>query len=82
MLSFIKKIVGTKNDREIKRLRPYVDEINKFEDEFKGLTDDQLRAKTEQFKKRIVEADGDVAKRTRRAARGSGDGGRRAARGE
>ncbi|MBM2804025.1 MAG: secA, partial [Deltaproteobacteria bacterium] len=56
MLSFIKKIVGTKNDREIKRIRPYVDEINKFEDEFKGLTDDQMRAKTEQFKKRIVEA--------------------------
>ena len=55
MLSFIKKIVGSKNDREIKRLRPYVDEINKFEDEFKSLTDDQLRAKTEQFKKRIVE---------------------------
>ena len=56
MLSFIKKIVGSKNDREIKRLRPYVDEINKFEDEFKSLTDDQLRAKTEQFKQRIVEA--------------------------
>ena len=56
MLSFIKKIVGTKNDREIKRIRPYVEEINKWEDEFKGLTDDQLRAKTEQFKKRIAEA--------------------------
>ncbi|HEX9453396.1 MAG TPA: hypothetical protein VGA27_03525, partial [Candidatus Binatia bacterium] len=56
MLSFIKKIVGSKNDREIKRIRPYVEEINEFEDEFKGLTDDQLRAKTEQFKKRIVEA--------------------------
>ena len=56
MLSFIKKLVGTKNDREIKRIRPYVEEINKFEDEFKGLTDSELRVKTEQFKKRIVEA--------------------------
>jgi preprotein translocase SecA subunit len=55
MLSFIKKIVGTKNDREIKRIRPYVEEINKWEDELKGLTDDQLRGKTEQFKTRIAE---------------------------
>ena len=31
MLDLIKKIVGTKNEREIKRIRPYVDEINKFE---------------------------------------------------
>ena len=29
MWDFIKKIVGTKNDREIKRIRPYVDEIKK-----------------------------------------------------
>ncbi|HWH76983.1 MAG TPA: hypothetical protein VNT76_06405, partial [Candidatus Binatus sp.] len=56
MLSFIKKIVGSKNDREIKRIRPYVEQINKFENELKGLSDSELRAKTEQFKKRIVEA--------------------------
>jgi len=56
MWNFIKGIIGTKNEREIKRIRPYVEEINKFEDELKSLTDDQLRAKTEQFKKRIAEA--------------------------
>ncbi len=56
MLSIIKKIVGTKNDREIKRIRPIVNEINELEDELKGLTDDQLRDKTANFKKRIVEA--------------------------
>ncbi|HYA27770.1 MAG TPA: preprotein translocase subunit SecA, partial [Acidobacteriota bacterium] len=56
MLSFIKKIVGTKNEREIKRIRPYVEEISEFENEMKGLTDSELRAKTEQFKKRITQA--------------------------
>ncbi len=56
MWNFIKGIIGTKNEREIKRLRPLVDEINQWEGEFKGLTDDQIRARTEKFKKRIAEA--------------------------
>ena len=60
MLSFIKMIVGTKNDREIKRIRPTVDDISKREDEFKDLSDDQIRDKTAQFKKRIAEATVDL----------------------
>jgi preprotein translocase SecA subunit len=56
MLSLIKKIVGTKNDREIKRIRPYVDDINRLEAEYQRLTDAELKAKTEQFKKRLAEA--------------------------
>jgi preprotein translocase SecA subunit len=56
MLGLIKKIVGTKNDREIKRIRPYVDEIAKMEADLQKLNDSELRAKTEQFKKRISEA--------------------------
>jgi preprotein translocase SecA subunit len=55
MLSLIKKIVGTKNDREIKRIRPYVDRINSLEPEYQKLTDGELRAKSELFKKRIEE---------------------------
>jgi preprotein translocase SecA subunit len=55
MLALIKKIVGTKNDREVKRVRPYVDEINKLEAEFQRLSDAELRAKTEQFRTRIQE---------------------------
>src|SRR5688500_8036682 len=53
MLNLIKKIVGTKNDREVKRLRPYVEKINTFEAQFQRLRDDDLLAKTEDFKKRI-----------------------------
>ena len=53
MLNLIKKIVGTKNDREVKRIRPYVEKINSLEGQFQSLGDDDLLAKTEDFKKRI-----------------------------
>ena len=56
MLGLIKRIVGTKNDREIKRIRPYVDVINKLEADLQQLSDEALRAKTEEFKKRIRDA--------------------------
>ena len=53
MLSWIKKVVGTKNEREIKRLRPLVELVNALEPEYQKLTDDELRARTEQFKNRL-----------------------------
>src|SRR5262245_26875406 len=56
MLDLIKKIVGTKNDREVKRIRPYVLKINELEAEYQKLSDAELRDKTEQFKKRVREA--------------------------
>jgi preprotein translocase SecA subunit len=55
MLSWIKKVVGTKNEREIKRIRPLVERINALEPDYQQLSDDELRAKTEQFKRRIQE---------------------------
>src|SRR6201993_5404266 len=56
MLDLIKKIVGTKNDREIKRIRPYVERINSLEPDYQKLTDAELRGKTDEFKKRLQEA--------------------------
>ena len=56
MLNLIKKIVGTKNDREIKRIRPYVDEVNGLEQDYQGLSDAELKARTDQFKARLAEA--------------------------
>ncbi len=53
MVSILKKIFGTKNDREIKRIRPMVDRINSLEPDISALSDAQLRAKTEEFKQRI-----------------------------
>jgi preprotein translocase subunit SecA len=47
------KVFGTKNEREIKRLRPRVQAINALETEIQKLSDDQLRAKTAEFRARI-----------------------------
>ena len=56
MIDWIKKIVGTKNEREIKRIRPYVGKINNLEQEYQALTDAELGAKTVEFRNRIAEA--------------------------
>ncbi len=47
------KVFGTKNEREVKRLMPRVTAINALEPEVQKLSDEQLRAKTEEFRKRI-----------------------------
>jgi preprotein translocase subunit SecA len=49
------KIFGTKNEREIKRLQPRVVAMNALEPEIEKLSDDQLRAKTAEFRTRIQE---------------------------
>jgi preprotein translocase subunit SecA len=48
-----RKIFGSKNEREIKRLRPDVDEINRLEPEISALSDDELRAKIVEWKANI-----------------------------
>jgi preprotein translocase subunit SecA len=55
------KIFGTKNEREVKRLLPRVEAINALEPEIQKLSDDQLRAKTEEFRARIQERLGSIA---------------------
>jgi preprotein translocase subunit SecA len=49
----LRKIFGTKHDREMKRIRPIVDKINSFEPAMQALTDDQLKAKTPEFQQRL-----------------------------
>ncbi len=49
------KIFGTKNEREVKRLMPQVLAINALEPEMQKLSDEQLRAKSEEFRQRIQE---------------------------
>ena len=53
MNSLLKKIFGTKNDREIKRLKKIVGKINNLEIEMEKLTDEQLREKTIIFRERL-----------------------------
>ncbi len=50
----IKKIVGSKNQREIKRMRPIVDRINEIEQQLQSLSDDALRAKTDAWKQELA----------------------------
>jgi preprotein translocase subunit SecA len=51
--SLIKKIVGSKNERELKRIQPLIEKINRFEPSISSLSDDQLRDKTIEFKERM-----------------------------
>src|SRR5215467_8566667 len=49
------KVFGTSHEREMKRLAPLVERINALEPEMQKLSDEQLRAKTDEFKQRIHE---------------------------
>ncbi|MBW2650581.1 MAG: preprotein translocase subunit SecA [Deltaproteobacteria bacterium] len=50
----LKKIIGTKNDREIKRLTVIMKEVNELEPLMESLTDSELRAKTPYFKDKLA----------------------------
>ncbi|AVX03142.1 protein translocase subunit SecA [Maritalea myrionectae] len=50
LAALAKKIFGSANDRQVKKYQPLVDAINAMEPEIAALSDDELRAKTEQFK--------------------------------
>jgi len=47
------KIFGSRNQRELRRLQPIIDHINGLEPTFKAKTDDELRAMTAEFKRRV-----------------------------
>jgi len=49
----VKKIIGSKNDRDLKKLAPLVEQINSLEAEFSALSDDELKAKTSEFRQRL-----------------------------
>jgi len=53
--SLAAKIFGTRNEREIKRLMPRVEAMNVLEPEMQKLSDEQLRAKTDEFRRRVQE---------------------------
>src|SRR5438309_2489898 len=52
--TLLAKVVGTQNDRELKRLRPIVAEVNVLEPTIERLTDEQLRGKTIEFRQRLA----------------------------
>ena len=48
------KVLGSQNDRDLKKLRPRVAEVNAFEARIKTLSDDQLKGKTAEFRTRLA----------------------------
>jgi len=51
------KIFGTHNERELKSLMPIINMIESLEDEYRALPDDDLKAKTEEFKRRLEDGE-------------------------
>ena len=55
MLSFISNLFGKKSDRDIKEVMPYLNKIHDAEKNIVNLSNDELRAKTAEFKQRIAD---------------------------
>lgn len=53
----LKKLFGSKNEREVKRLLKAVQSVNAFEEKMVALSDEQLRAKTAEFKERLAKGE-------------------------
>ena len=58
--SAVKTLLGSHHKREAKRLQPLIDEVNEFAEGYASLSDEQLRAKTEEFKQRVESAAADL----------------------
>ncbi len=56
-MGFLKKIFGSHSDHELKRLYPIADKIEAMSDEYAALTDEQLRAKTDEFRQRYADGE-------------------------
>lgn len=57
MFSFLKKLIGSQQDRKVGKFRKIVQLINKEEEKLQSLSDEELRAKTDAFKKRLFEGE-------------------------
>jgi preprotein translocase subunit SecA len=55
MLKFLSKVFPSKSEKDVRRILPLVDEINRHFEEYQKLSDDELRAKTVEFRQRIKE---------------------------
>src|SRR5262245_3100700 len=53
--TIVKKFVGSKNDREVKKIEPIIQKINSLEPQTSSLTNEQLQAKTAEFKQRLAQ---------------------------
>ena len=54
MFEMLKKIIGSKNERELKRLTPLLEEVNAFEPDLRKMSDADLKAKTPHFREKLA----------------------------
>jgi preprotein translocase subunit SecA len=57
MLGLLKKIFGTSQERRVRQYRSVMAEVNRLEEEFQQLSDEQVRAKTDEFRRRLGEGE-------------------------
>ena len=50
-------IFGSQNERDIKKIKPVADKINSFEPNIEKLSDEELKSKTQEFKKRLADGE-------------------------
>lgn len=55
--SVLSRVFGNKHERDVKKLQPLVDQINSLEPSLKNLPDEQLKAKTDEFKERLAKGE-------------------------
>jgi len=55
--TIVKKFVGSKNDREVKKIEPIIQKINSLEPQTSSLTNEQLQAKTAEFRQRFTQGE-------------------------
>jgi preprotein translocase subunit SecA len=60
MFGFLKKIIGTKQDRDLKQYLALVVEVNKHFEQYQSISNDELRSKTQEFRQRIQEYLSDI----------------------
>ncbi|PJA29422.1 MAG: preprotein translocase subunit SecA [candidate division Zixibacteria bacterium CG_4_9_14_3_um_filter_46_8] len=56
-MNIITKIFGSKHDRDVKKVLPIIEEINRYYDEYETLSDDQIKGKTDEFRKRLSDGE-------------------------
>ncbi|MEF3273791.1 MAG: preprotein translocase subunit SecA [Chloroflexus sp.] len=57
MLQFLRRLLGDSNEKELRRLQPIVEAINRLGPEFARLSDAELRAKTDEFRQRLADGE-------------------------
>ena len=56
-MNIFQLLFGTKHARDVKKLRPIVAKINEWDEKFKSLSDDELKAKTPEFRERFTKGE-------------------------